>query len=421
MSQKIHRLSNGFRIVTEHMPSFESASIGVWVNVGGRHETKAENGIAHFLEHMAFKGTKTRSAVQIAEEIEGVGGHINAYTSREATAYYARVLGGDVPLALEVLGDILRNSVLDLREIEVERNVILQEIGRSLDTPDDVIFDWVQEAAYPDQPMGRPILGPVSLVKSFQQSDLAAFIAHHYAPDRMILSAAGAVDHEQIVLQAEKLFGDMPAANGSKRPEAAAFRSGERREVKELEQAHFALAFEAPGYDTDEIFTAQLFSNAFGGCSASRLFQEAREKRGLCYSIGSFNEACSDAGLMLVYSGTSAEKVDDLAELTIEELKRSAEDMTETELKRARAQMKASLLMGLESSFSRAERSARMLGIWDRVIPVSETVSKIDAVTVQDTRKFAEDLVSASKVALALYGQIEGARNLSEIQAHMAA
>ena len=197
MTVQYHKLTNGFRIVTEHMPGLQSASIGIWVTAGGRHERSEQNGIAHFLEHMAFKGTKRRTALEIAESIEDVGGYINAYTSREVTAYYARVLASDVPLALDVISDIVLNPIFDPSEIEVERGVILQEIGQALDTPDDVIFDWLQEEAYPGQPIGRTILGPSERVGAFTREDLSGFVAEHYGPDQMILSAAGAIDHDQ--------------------------------------------------------------------------------------------------------------------------------------------------------------------------------------------------------------------------------
>jgi len=201
-TSRLTTLPNGFRIVTEAMPGLQSASIGVWVMAGGRHERAEQNGIAHFLEHMAFKGTARRSALQIAEEIEDVGGYINAYTSREMTAYYARVLEDDVALALDVIGDIVLNPVFDPKEIEVERHVILQEIGQAMDTPDDIIFDWLQEASYPDQAFGRTILGPVEKVAKFSRDNLTGFVAERYSPDQMILSAAGAVDHDEIVAQA---------------------------------------------------------------------------------------------------------------------------------------------------------------------------------------------------------------------------
>ena len=206
---RITTLPNGLRVASRLMPGLHSASVGVWVGAGGRDERADQNGIAHFLEHMAFKGTARRTALQIAETIEDVGGYINAYTSRDVTAYYARVLSADVPLALDVIGDILLNSTFDPREIEVERGVILQEIGQALDTPDDVIFDWLQEAAYPDQPMGRTILGPAERVSHFSRDDLSGFIGEHYGPERMIVSAAGAVDHDRVLRQVEAIFGHL--------------------------------------------------------------------------------------------------------------------------------------------------------------------------------------------------------------------
>ncbi|MEM1075910.1 MAG: pitrilysin family protein [Pseudomonadota bacterium] len=415
MTLNQHRLPNGFRIVTEHMPGLASASIGVWVTAGARHELPTQNGIAHFLEHMAFKGTKRRSALQIAEAIEDVGGYINAYTSREVTAYYARVLQNDVPLALDVIADILLNPTLEDGEIEVERGVILQEIGQALDTPDDVIFDWLQEQAYPDHPMGRTILGPAERVAQFSRSDLTSFISQHYGPEQMILAAAGAVDHDALVTLAEKLFGDMqprPVVDA----DAARFAGGERRQSKALEQAHFALAFESPGYRDDRIYTAQIYASALGGGMSSRLFQEIRENRGLCYSIFAQAGAYADTGMTTIYAGTSSEKLPELAELTIDEMKRAVDDMSPAEVARARAQMKAGLLMGLESPSNRAERLARLVQIWDRVPPLAETVEMIDAVTTGDVRDFARGLAEAAPAALALYGPIDTAPTLAALE-----
>jgi predicted Zn-dependent peptidase len=402
------------------MPGLMSASVGVWITAGGRHERVEQNGIAHFLEHMAFKGTERRSALQIAEAIEDVGGYINAYTSREMTAYYARVLTEDVPLALDVIADIVLNPVFDPREIEVERHVILQEIGQALDTPDDIIFDWLQEAAYPDQPMGRTILGPTERVRGFSRDDLKRFVGEHYGPDQMILAAAGAVDHDRIVALAGALFGGLKSLT---RPgqEPAAFSGGERRVDKQLEQVHFALAFEAPGYREDAVYTAQVLSTALGGGMSSRLFQKIREERGLCYSIFSQAGAYADTGLFTIYAGTSAEEVGELAGLTIDELKRSAEDMSEAEVARARAQMKAGMLMGLESPSSRAERLARLLAIWGRVPDVEEAVAKIDAVTVEAVRAHAVDMIEAGRTALALYGPVGAAPDLGALRDRLAA
>ncbi|MBT0955995.1 insulinase family protein [Alphaproteobacteria bacterium KMM 3653] len=420
MSINLDTLPNGLRVVTEHMPGLQSASIGIWVNVGGRHERLEQNGIAHFLEHMAFKGTKRRSALQIAEAIEDVGGYINAYTSRETTAYYARVLEADVPLAMDVIADIVLNPVFDEGEIEVERGVILQEIGQALDTPDDIIFDWLQEEAYPDQPLGRTILGPSERVSSFGKGDLSRFVAENYGPEQMILSAAGAVDHAAILKLAEELFGGMVPVRQSN-VLTAQFGGGERREGKALEQVHFALAFEGPGYRDKDIYTAQVYSTLLGGGMSSRLFQEVREKRGLCYSIFAQAGAYADTGLMTIYAGTSGEEIAGLAELTVDELRRSTQDLNEAEVARARAQMKAGMLMGLESPSSRAERLARLVAIWGRVPPLFETVERIDAVSRADVTAFAEHMVGHSKSALALYGPADKAPGLAALQERLVA
>ena len=420
MSVNLTTLPNGFRIVTEHMPGLQSAAIGVWVLAGARHETAPQNGIAHFLEHMAFKGTTSRSALQIAEAIEDVGGYINAYTSREVTAYYARVLQDDVPLALDVVADILRNPVFDPREIEVERGVILQEIGQALDTPDDIIFDWLQEKAYPDHPLGRTILGAEERVRSFARDDLQTFVAQQYTPGQMILSASGAVDHDALVKNAERLFGDMPSAP-SHSFDLARFAGGESRHLKELEQAHFALAFEGPDYMDPLIYAAQIYASALGGSMSSRLFQEIREKRGLCYTIYAQAGAYADTGMMTIYAGTSADQMEGLAQITVDEMKRAVGDMTQAEVDRARAQMKAGLLMGLESPSNRAERLARMLQIWGRVPDLSEVVERIDGVTLADVRGLAERTASSAPAAMALYGPVSSAPTLEALQERRAA
>jgi predicted Zn-dependent peptidase len=414
----MHRLTtlpNGFRIVSEEMPGLATAAVGVWVMAGARHERPEENGIAHFLEHMAFKGTTRRSALQIAEAIEDVGGYINAYTSREATAYYARVLQADVPLALDVIADIVLHPAFEPREIEVERQVILQEIGQALDTPDDVIFDWLQEASYPDQAIGRPILGAAERVASHGVDTLRGFVAGHYGPGQMILAAAGAIDHDELVTLAEDQFGElaplaMPAA------EPARFHCGERREVKRLEQAHFALAIEAPNFRHRDVYTAQIFAGILGGGMSSRLFQKLREERGLCYTTFAQAGAHEDTGAITIYAGTGSGQIRALAELTIDELRRVAEDVAEAELARARAQMKAGLLMGLESPSSRAERLARMLAIWGRVPRLEETVEKIDAVDLAALRAYGERTATAARVAMALYGPVRRAPELEALR-----
>lgn len=421
MTVQQDQLANGFRIVSENMPGLKSAAIGIWVTAGGRHERIEQNGIAHFLEHMAFKGTRKRTALQIAEAIEDVGGYINAYTSREVTAYYARVLQNDVPLALDVISDIVLNPVFDPTEIEVERGVILQEIGQSHDTPDDVIFDWLQEESYRDQALGRTILGPSERVQSFSREDLSGFVAEHYGPGQMILSAAGAVDHDVLVRTAEALFGHLEPTPEFHADAARFTGGGEIRRDKALEQAHFALAIESPGYRDDAIYTAQIYASALGGSMSSRLFQEVREVRGLCYTIFAQTGAYADTGMTTIYAGTSAGQIAELAGITIDEMKRAADDMTPEEVARARAQMKAGMLMGLESPSNRAERLARLVQIWDKVPSLEETVARIDAVTTGDVREFAQTVAVAAPAALALYGPITDAPTLAQLQERRAA
>ena len=415
---RISTLPNGLRVVTRNMPGLHSASIGIWVNAGCRDERADQNGIAHFLEHMAFKGTPTRTPLQIAEEIEDVGGYINAYTSREMTAYYARVLSGDVLMALDVIADIVLNPLFRKADIETERHVILQEIGQALDTPDDIIFDWLHEVSYPDQPFGRTILGPEERVASFKKADFEGFTGQHYGPDQMILSAAGGVDHDAIVAAAERIFGGLkPLGQSTVQP--ARFVGGERREVKDLEQVHFALSFEGPGYRDDKVYAAQVYSMAMGGGMSSRLFQKIREDRGLCYSIYAQSSAYEDTGQVTIYAGTSEAEIGDLTRLTLDELKRAADDMTEAEVARARAQLRAGLLMGLESPSSRAERNARLLSIWGRVPDVAEAVAKIDAVDTGAVRAYAAEL-TAARSALAIYGPVAAAPGIDEVRKGLA-
>ena len=407
MTVELTTLANGFRIVSERMPGLASVALGVWVEAGTRHERAEENGIAHFLEHMAFKGTSRRTAREIAEEIEGVGGYLNAYTSRERTAYYARVLSEHMPLALDIIADILRDPVFAESDIEVERGVILQEIGQALDTPDDIIFDWLQEEAFPGQPMGRPVLGTPETVRALGRADFLRFIAAHYRPGSMILAAAGDVDHGALVARAEALFGDMePGAAPAGAP--ARYAGGERREEKALEQAHLALGLAAPGVREDDFYAAQILATLLGGGMSSRLFQELREKRGLCYTVHAQYSAWSDAGLMTVYAGTGAGSLEEMLRLTFAELEAAAERVGAEEVARARAQTRAGLLMGLEGASARAERLAAMLSIWGRVPPLEETIARVEAVDARAASAAAARMLAAPPT-LVLYGPVGGA------------
>jgi predicted Zn-dependent peptidase len=289
-----------------------------------------------------------------------------------------------------------------------------------LDTPDDVVFDWLQEASYPDQPLGRTILGPAERVRSFNKADLAAFVAEHYVPEQMVLAAAGAVDHDALVAAARPLFEGLPKTPARKTV-LGTFSGGEVRKIKDLEQAHFTLALEGPSYLDDSFLSAQTFSIMFGGGMSSRLFQELRERRGLCYSIYASAGAFSDTGTLTIYSGTSGADIADMANVTIDELKRATEDLTQVELDRARTQLKAGMLMGLESASSRCERLARMTHIWGRVPTLDEVSDKMDAITLSNLHDIAQGYCTAGKGAMALYGPVDGAPSLDELLSKLAA
>lgn len=412
MTEEISRLANGLTVITHSMPHLETTSLGVWVGVGSRHETAAENGISHFLEHMSFKGTATRTAQAIAEEIEAVGGELNAATGLETTAYFARVLKGDEGVALELLADILLNSRFSPDELEREREVILQEIASIRDSPEEIAFELVNEAAYPGQAVGQTILGPAANVRRFSPADLSAFLARHYRPQRMVLSAAGAIQHAPLVRHAEALFGGLTQDEivGEQR---AHYQGGVRWHQKRFEQGHLVLAFEAPSYRDNAYFTAQVFSGLFGGGMSSRLFQEAREKRGLCYSIYSSAWGLGDTGLLAVHAATGTEMVRSLIDVTGGELEDlAANGPSAAELGRAKAQLKAGLLISLESSSARAEQMARQMLTHGRIVGSDELIRKVDNVAAEDVGLFAQRIL-AGKPSVAVVGAGKASERLA--------
>ena len=418
---RITTLANGLRVASDAMPEVESASLGVWVACGTRHESAELNGMAHMLEHMAFKGTRTRSARAIAEEIETVGGSLNAYTGREITAYHASVLKEDVALGVELVADILRNSVFDPDELQRERGVILQEIGQALDTPDDLIFDQFQEIALPDQPLGRPVLGTADSVEAIGRDHLFAFLARHYTASNMVLAASGRVEHDRIVELAEKHFGSVPRTPANAPAvQPLAYVGGENREARPLEQAHLLLGCEGIGYRDPDYYASVVYSTLFGGGMSSRLFQRIREERGLVYGIHCFNAAYADGGLFGIYAGTGEDDLAELVPAVCEEFAGVADTVTEAELARARAQIKAGTLMALESSGARCEQAARHLLIHDRSIPYTEIVARIEAVDQDAVRRVARRLLRGN-LTLAALGPISPLEPLAKIAARLAA
>ena len=404
MTIEMTKLPSGLRVVTCRMPHLETASLGVWVNTGARSELLHEHGLAHLLEHMAFKGTKTRSAQEIAEEIEAVGGAVNAMTSFETTDYFARVLREHVPLALDILADILQNPVFEREDMAREKEVILQEIASIQDLPDDLVFELAQEAAYPDQPLGRSILGTPDSVRALTRDDLAAYRHAAYAAPRMVIGAAGAVDHDQIAVAAETLFSGISKDEG--RPlEPAQFVGGHRSLTRRFEQSHIIIGFEAPSFRDDAYFTSLVYSVLLGGGMSSRLFQEARERRGLCYDIHAFGWGFSDSGLFGVHAATGNTQVEELVQVIMTELRAVAlTGPNGPELQRAKAQLKASLLMSLESSEARAGQVARDTLIFGRQLTTTELIERIENVTAADVGALAAGFALAKQPVTASVG-----------------
>lgn len=405
MSIERSELANRVTVVSHAMPEVETVSLGVWIGAGSRSEAKAEHGIAHFLEHMAFKGTARRSAKDIAEEIEAVGGELNAATGVDSTAYYARVLRNDMPLALDILSDIIVAPRFDPDELARERDVILQEIAAAMDSPDDIAFDLVQEAAFPDQPVGRPILGTVESVRRFKPAHLGAYLAAHYHGPDMVLAAAGAVDHAALVAEAERRLGSF-ATEAAPPPEAARYTGGIRRSEKDFEQTHLVLAFEGAAYRDANYYTAQICAGALGGGMSSRLFQEVRERRGLCYAVYAFASGLSDSGMFTIHAAGGPDRAHELFAVIRDELVKAAEHgFRPEEVARVKAQLKMGLLAVLESSSARAEQLARQVLIHGRPLSTKELIEKVESVEAADLQALVARML-ASPASLATVGPI---------------
>ena len=414
---KITKLDNGLRVITQNMPGLETVSMGIWNAVGGRDEVEANNGVAHLLEHMAFKGTLKKNALQIAETIEDVGGDINAYTSKEITAYFVKLLADDLHYGIDILTDILQNSVFAEDELNRERGVIIQEIGMYLDTPDDMIFDYWQEKAFPNQPMGRSILGKTDIIKNITREEVKGFMTNHYNPNKMIISAAGKVNHDAFVEMIKKSCTNLPVGNSNNR-EKANYLSGEYREEKKLEQVHLLLGFEGIDYHHDDYYSLLVFSSLLGGGMSSRLFQEIREKRGLVYGISSFSSAYTDTGMFGIYCGTGENQIQELMPVLCNELNTSPSSISDKEITRGKAQLKASLMMGRESAFRRCESAARQLLVFNKVIDPSETLEKINAVSKESVEKIAKQIVSGP-MTISSIGPIKNLEKLEQIQSRL--
>ncbi len=406
MSVELTTLPNGLRVITDTVKTVDSVAVGVWADVGTRHEDMKHNGVAHMVEHMLFKGTPSRNAAEIAEQIEDAGGQANAYTSREVTAYHIHLLKDDLPLALGILSDILQNSTMPEDEVERERDVILQEIGMTADTPDDIIFDNYQEIAYPDQALGAPILGKAGIVSAMRRDTLMDYVRRFYTPERLVISAAGNVSHGDLVRRAESLFNRLPENSASAATPARYGGGGDHRTEKALEQSHVVLGFEGISRHDDAYYAAAALSTILGGGMSSRLFQEIREKRGLVYSIFSFHSSYQDSGQFAIYAGTGPDKLPRLVPVVCEEIMRICDKaVTDQELARAKAQMKSNLLMGRESMMTRANQQAKQIVHFGHLFDVRDRLSRIEAVTPDDLRNLASRIF-ASKPTMAALGPL---------------
>lgn len=405
MSAALHRLANGLNVAVDPLPGAQSAAIGLYAAVGSRHEDEGLGGLAHLVEHMVFKGARGRDARAIAEAIEDVGGSLNAWTARDQTVFHARTLAADVPLALELIADLVRAPTLDEAELEREKQVILSELGECLDAPDDLIHDHLFEAAFGDQPLARPILGRRDTILAAQAADCRAWLSDRYRPDRLVVAASGKVDPDEVLALAETLFGDLdpvpPAAEADAR-----FLGGRRHDSRRFEQAHWAVAFPGVAATDPTAPALSLFSQAVGGGMSSRLFQELREDRGLAYSIYSWTQGFADTGLLAINASTEPGQAAEALQLARDTLARAAETLTEKELKRARAQVEAGLLMTLETAQGRADAMARSVEVFGRILSLDEMLAELRAVGVAEARAAGQALLGGPMAVASIGGKV---------------
>ena len=403
MSAKLHRLASGLRVVCDPLPDFQTFALSVVVGRGARSETPAQSGWAHLLEHMAFKGAGARSARELAEAVEAEGGQINAATGYERTSFQIRALKGGLPLAVEILADLVLRPTLDPEELEREKSVIAQEIADAADAPDDKVFELAQAQAFAGQALGRSILGRTRTVNAADGRALGAFRTAQYAVQNLVVSAAGAVDEDQLLVLVEQAFAGPTGPVGPK-PESAWFTAGAATLARRLEQAHTVLLLPGVGARDESYFVQRLFAEALGGGMSSRLFQEAREKLGLAYTIDAYAEGYEDVGVLGIYAGSAGADASRTAEVCAAQLVALAEGAQDGELARSKAQLKAHLFMARESPLSRAEQAAGQTLLFDRLFTPSQMAEAIDAVSAGDVRAYGRRLLDAGCAASAVLG-----------------
>ena len=419
MSVRLTTLPSGLRIVTDANPQLRTAAVGLFVAAGSRHERDEEHGLSHLLEHMAFKGTGTRNAREIAEAIENVGGDLNAETAVEQTGYFAHVLREDAGLALDLLADIFCDSRFDPVELEREKNVIIQEIGAVDDTPDDLVFDHVSAAAWGGQAIGRPILGTRETVGGFERAAIAGYLQRHYRASATVVAAAGAVDHEELVGRAATALGSL-ASPAAPQPAMARYTGGESLTKKGLEQTHIVLAFAGHAIGEADHDAAQVFATAVGGGMSSPLFQELREKRGLAYAVSAFHWSFADAGLFGVYAGSAPKDAGELMDAALATLAEATQRLDDGAVARAKAQLKVATLSVLEQPGARAQQLARQLFAYGRIVPLEEAIVRIDAIDAATARRVGTGML-ASAPTVAAIGRISKVMGAEKVARRLAA
>lgn len=407
-------LKNGLRVASEFLPGVESVAVAVTVGAGARYENDNESGISHLLEHMAFKGTKTRSARDIAEAFDNIGGHSNAYTSMDMTVYFVKVLKSELRLAVDILGDIMQNSVFAEEELVREKDVIIQEIAMHQDTPDDLIMDYFEERAFPDQPLGRSILSTEEHINATTRDEIIRYMQAHYKPPRMTLTAAGNLKHEEFVALAEEYFA-LPKSPAGPAFEAGQYGGGDVRIERDLEQLHLAFGLPAVSIHSPDLYTLQMYSGILGGGMSSRLFQEVREKRGLTYTVYASGSVYEDCGLLSVYAAAAPEKAQELSGVLAEQIALMGSGITDEELQRAKNQQKADLLMARENPQTVATWIGRHLLMFGQYRHAADITARIDAVTKDDVLRLARQM-ARGKLTVAALGDVSGLMPYEELQ-----
>ncbi|MCE5324717.1 insulinase family protein [bacterium] len=408
-------LPNGIRILSEHVPYVDSVSVGIWAHAGSRDEIDSRMGISHFIEHMLFKGTHTRGAKQIADEMDSLGGHLNAFTDKEFTCYYAKVLREHLSKAVEIISDMVLNSVLDPAEMDREKNVVIEEIGRHQDTPEDHVHDLLAEVLWKGHRLGNSVIGSGEVVKNLTRDDLLAYLGEFYCPDALVISAAGNIDHREFVDLVAKAFGDLAGKRTPRVMHDARINLDVRVIDKTTQQVHFCLGTRGYAQDSREKYALAAIDSALGGGMSSRLFQEIREKRGLAYAIGSYSASYQEAGMFAIYGGTSIQNIKYVLELTqteCENIKKSS--VTDAELERAKNQIRGALVLGQESMSNRMSRLAKSEMYFGRLVRLEEIIGSIMAVTKDDVAAVASQLFEDSKFAIAAIGPFKKHADLIE-------